>query len=67
MMLLAGGFPSGETVRLVHTTSVNPIGGIVAHERVVAGRLAAVEIERVRLGDAVHVLLAVGLARVLGL
>jgi hypothetical protein len=46
----------------------HPIGGIVAHDRVVAGRLAAVEIQRVRseaqLGDAVPVLLAVGLARV---
>ncbi len=48
-----------------------PIGGIAPHERVVAGHLAAVEIQRVRseakLGDAVPVLLAVGHARVLGL
>ena len=47
------------------------VGGIVADERIVAGRLATVKIDRVRsptqLGDAVPVLLAVGLARVLGL
>ena len=46
-------------------------GGVVAHEGVEAGHLATVKIDPVRspaqLGDAVPVLLAVGLARVFGL